>query len=629
MDLDVRADLAVQADGDERQGAGVRQVETDVGGLARERRFPLRTLREGERRRVEEQVPPEQLAQRGPGERELAAVAIEAEGVGAPDLVGREQRARGGLVALEPHPEDVDFARPDRGMRLRVSKAAHAPIVDSRPAPARIAVHVPALAALAALGCSTMPTRLFSPSDRADPARKGEVRFASAGWGEILVPENRRVSSGRLISLRFRREETTGRPPLLVFGGGPGMSNFKQSVPPQVAEKFDVVWAGYRGIDSSQPLDCEGLRKAIRAPRLGSASAQKEMADAFAACVEGWRKGGIDIQGYQIRDVVDDAEDLRRALGLGAAHLFAVSYGTRVAQAYMTLHPRSVERVVLLSPNPPGHFFWSVEDVHRAFDAYQPFFERAHPEYAGRTTLEALCAEVDARLERAESGRKIDPGRARALTFILLFHQSTSSWAFDAYLRAYRDGDYGGLAALSALYDYIAPRAFEWGDFLFQGLVNAWEPGRDYSRDAAPAPGRYGSPLGTALFAPPYRRHLFDFRDPALAMELRAPTLALGGALDFSTPAHLGRALADSSRGTVHHVVAPALGHAGDFFQDAALGPAMVAFYEREALPQAADFASREVTFGRRLGLGDLRGVLGLVLAAVLAALVVVGILLL
>src|SRR6266545_2444187 len=426
----------------------------------------------------------------------------------------------------------------------------------------------------------------------------------------IVVPQNRRANDETRMVLFYRRIGPH-RPDRTVFHfmGGPGMSNLKQVYPDSLLREFSIVEVGYRGIDSSSRLSCDAIDRALTPPgTLGPASA-RALAEAVASCFDEWKHRGLDLGGYQLRDVIDDAEALRQSLGVGRVHLMGDSYGTRLALYYESLYPQSIGRTILVGANPPGHFFWSAADVTAAFAGYQPFFEKAHPQYVGRVTLERLCADALARAPRTVWGMRLDPFRVRATAFVLLFHARTSSLALDSFMRAYERQDYSGLMVLSQLYDLMLTRSFDvWGDFFVKGLLADYDTTRDYASESSAAAGRFGSPLGEMLFAPPYPSDLFAFRDEPIALDIRTPTLIMAGSLDFSTPAATSqRELADRFPSFVTQVTFPAKGHVADFWGEGdSFGSIAARFLDHGEVPDAAALTSRPVIFSRRLGLAHI-----------------------
>jgi pimeloyl-ACP methyl ester carboxylesterase len=272
----------------------------------------------------------------------------------------------------------------------------------------------------------------------------------------------------------------------------------------------------------------------------------------------------------------------------------------------MSTYPESIDSAVLIGANPPGHFFWSAADVTLGFSAYQPYFAQAYPQYDGRLTLEELCAAVLEKLPRRSVGVRIDPTRIRVVTFAMLFHRDSAAYAFDAYVRAYQDGNFRGLAMMSLAYGLVVPRLFEWGDFFLKGLMTDFDPARDYSGEAEAAPGRFGSPLGEIFFAPRYPAKAIAQRDPALRLDVRTPTLILNGELDFSTPARTAREkLVDHFPEHVKMLSVPFLGHVGDFWKEpAVLSEVLDEFYRQRVVPASSPFPARPIEFRKTFGLG-------------------------
>ena len=86
-------------------------------------------------------------------------------------------------------------------------------------------------------------------------------------------------------------------------------------------------------------------------------------ADAVRACATSLG----DARGhYGTDDTVADLDRLREVLGADRLSLFAVSYGTFVAQQYAVAHPRETELLVLDSALPAGGVDTLQRDVVRA-----------------------------------------------------------------------------------------------------------------------------------------------------------------------------------------------------------------------------------------------------------------------
>ncbi|HEX6432891.1 MAG TPA: hypothetical protein VFZ87_01550 [Gemmatimonadales bacterium] len=105
--------------------------------------------------------------------------------------------------------------------------------------------------------------------------------------------------------------------PIVVLGGGPGLTNMKARPPDRLLASHDVVIVGYRGVDGSVKLDGPEVRRAMRGvgkDLLGPAS-RANFGRAIRQSAARMAEDGIDLGGYTIPEVVEDLEDARMALG--------------------------------------------------------------------------------------------------------------------------------------------------------------------------------------------------------------------------------------------------------------------------------------------------------------------------
>jgi pimeloyl-ACP methyl ester carboxylesterase len=158
--------------------------------------------------------------------------------------------------------------------------------------------------------------------------------------GMLHVFENR-DDPARKIGLRVVVLPAQGRSqndPIFFIAGGPGQGaaeNARTVVQELSRIHFQraIVLMDPRGTGGSHPLECP-----VDVLRFDEA--------AFTACVDKLRDSA-DLRYYTSLDVVEDLEDLRRALRVGKINLIAASYGTRVAAEYIQLYPQSIRAAVL------------------------------------------------------------------------------------------------------------------------------------------------------------------------------------------------------------------------------------------------------------------------------------------
>ena len=197
------------------------------------------------------------------------------------------------------------------------------------------------------------------PAELTDPyACRGG--FICAG---LEVPLDRADPSGATLTLQVALEADpdASRGVLLALNGGPGAAG--APLAPELVERFGPeVVADYRIV----ALDQRGTGpSALECPALQQDGATRFVpsADAVRACAA----TSGDARGhYGTDDTVADLDRLREVLGADRLSLFAVSYGTFVAQQYAVAHPGETELLVLDSALPAGGVDTLQRDVVRA-----------------------------------------------------------------------------------------------------------------------------------------------------------------------------------------------------------------------------------------------------------------------
>jgi pimeloyl-ACP methyl ester carboxylesterase len=175
-------------------------------------------------------------------------------------------------------------------------------------------------------------------------------RLASipARCGVLKVPENRAQPGGATIDLSIAVVPALNRrataAPLFLLAGGPGQGAAAMYVSyagafARVNRNHDLVLVDQRGTGKSAALSCD-YGDDWQAPD----DAMPALRQATVACLH---KYGDRVRFYTSRNAVADLDAVRRALGYPAIDLYAVSYGTRVAQLYMRRFPTAVHAAIL------------------------------------------------------------------------------------------------------------------------------------------------------------------------------------------------------------------------------------------------------------------------------------------
>ena len=393
----------------------------------------------------------------------------------------------------------------------------------------------------------------------------GRVRRAERG--ELTVPERRDGPGGRHITLplvRVRALLPSGRTPVFRLGGGPGLTNMRFGCPAAL-DGHDVVLVGYRGVDGSTRLDCPEVAAALRLGDLLSPATRRAVAQAAAAAAQRLASSGVDPAGYTVAETLADIDDARTALGYDTVDLLSESYGTRLALLYAQTHPDHVHRSVLIGVNPPGRFVWDPATVDAQLADWGRLWaasgEGRSSDLAG--TIRAAAGRMPARW----AGRRIDIGKAKILTFTMLFGRKNGLVAIDAW-QAAAAGDPSGIALLSLAHDLMVPRLFTWGDFLAKAYSTDHDDTIDYATRLGPPGTALGSPLSLLFFGggpgwPPNRAP----DDLRRLIDCPVPSLLISGDLDVSTPPHLARDEALPYLPAGRQVIVPNCSHVDDIWR--------------------------------------------------------------
>jgi pimeloyl-ACP methyl ester carboxylesterase len=182
-------------------------------------------------------------------------------------------------------------------------------------------------------------------------------------FGYLQVPENRNKANSNTIQLPvyiFKSRSKTPKPdPVIYLVGGPG-SSIMGAVPYmnyyQYLDDRDFILLEQRGTTYAQPhLACPEWAEAVFQSRLpGRTDEQSDSLFRQAAldCRDRLLGEGVDLNGYNTREIAADVEALRQALGIEQYNLLTLSYGTKIAQTLLRDYPEGIRSVVMDSPLP-------------------------------------------------------------------------------------------------------------------------------------------------------------------------------------------------------------------------------------------------------------------------------------
>jgi pimeloyl-ACP methyl ester carboxylesterase len=366
----------------------------------------------------------------------------------------------------------------------------------------------------------------------------------AADCGVLVVPENRSDPNSRLIALPITRIQASGEDPMepiFWFAGGPGTTNMGFPHLEGLIDDHDIVLVGYRGVDGSSVLDCPEVNRAAKGlgGDLLSDESIANIGNAFAECFSRLHDEGVNLDGYTIPEVVEDTEAARKGLGYERVNLLSESYGTRVAQVYAWMYPKSVLRSIMISVNPPGHMVWepSVLDEQILHDT--DLCARDADCSARTDDLGQTMQSVAHNIPRRWLFLAIDPGKVRFMTHFLLWNRGDAATAYDIYMSAEK-GDPSGLALMSLMYGYMIPTYMIWGELAIKGVSADYDPARDYLTEMNPPGSILGAPMSEFIWG---GAQATEWPITPIPAELRqvqpsdVETLLVSGNIDATTPA--------------------------------------------------------------------------------------------
>ena len=224
------------------------------------------------------------------------------------------------------------------------------------------------------------------------PIENSTDRTWREGW--LAVPENRKAKSTNTIEIPFvlskvadslKNDDTA----VLIMSGGPGNGSLHMangSVYTSWGKTRDLLVMEQRGTMRSKPAlmcpEIDSLRiMGLKGGMYGKGLDSLKMV-ATSLCYDKFITEGVDLNGYNTLESVEDIEDLRQSLNLNKLILYGMSYSCNLMAAYAQKYPQHVKALILDSPLP--HESDHDEEVYQNIDST---LVKVIKRFKGRATL--------------------------------------------------------------------------------------------------------------------------------------------------------------------------------------------------------------------------------------------------
>ncbi len=238
---------------------------------------------------------------------------------------------------------------------------------------------------------------------------------AGASIHVFTSKEDHSNNNSRIIDLAYMKLSATyhsAASPIIYLAGGPGWGGTTTLITSGRAPLFqamraigDVIvydqrgtmpWAGDWLVcpETWQPSNFHEAFSTMRS--------LKEQSENINSCANQYRQKGIHLSSYNTNNNAADLEALRRHLGVKKISLWATSYGTHLALAYIKLYPQHVEKVIM-------HGVEGLDDTLKTPMQIQHALEKIAMLAAQDNTIGAhtsnLIGDIQELLDKAESGK--------------------------------------------------------------------------------------------------------------------------------------------------------------------------------------------------------------------------------
>jgi pimeloyl-ACP methyl ester carboxylesterase len=316
----------------------------------------------------------------------------------------------------------------------------------------------------------------------------------------LVVPEDRDRPDSRQITLPVVVVRSTNvHPGYPVFqcAGGPGGTNIgpEQRIGAADVRSHDVVQVGYRGVDGMPTLKHHLFDEILKTPDMLAPVSLKAMGAKLTQAVTELKAAGLNVEHYNVLNVVDDIEAARAALGYEKINLSGGSYGGAVVLTYCLRYPDRVHRAVMIEAAFPYDIAFGLpQHVDERLMRLNTLWKQDANAVKRSPDIVRSMRVALKKLPAQWQGIPVDPSKVRIVTYLGLYERSYVNMVFDAYVSA-EQGDFGSLAVMSMMYDQLMSSFENVGDLFAKTYSSATDPQRDFIGEMHDPDSVIGSPM--------------------------------------------------------------------------------------------------------------------------------------
>ena len=323
--------------------------------------------------------------------------------------------------------------------------------------------------------------------------------------GTLYVPQDRTRPDSRTIELPvvvIKSSSPNPDYPIFRFAGGPGLSNMTlaDNINESDLANHDLVEIGYRGVDGEPLLKHPFFDEIFKTPDFLSKPVLKEIGGKLTQAAKSLAAAGIDVEQYNILNVVDDTEAARAFLGYEKINISGGSYGGAVVMVYCLRYPQSIHRAIMVEAAFPYDIaFGKPAEFDARLNHINELWKKNTEAVKRSPDIVRTMRNVLAKLPKEYNGIPIDQSKVKLMTsFGITNQRSYANMVFDAYVSAEK-GDFSSIAAMCRMYEMFMGFIPYPGDMLAKTYSSATDPGRDFVSELSNPDSVIGSAM--SMFA--------------------------------------------------------------------------------------------------------------------------------